>query len=183
MTGAGPKRVHLTGAINGAYVVAEERADGSLVLKPDERPGADRRPPHRSDEQSGLMQLIFRPRHDPTLTLDEALESWGVALFDDEAVVEFVTASVDGEDGFVALTNRRLMILRGRGKLDVSDQHDLSEIASVEPASRGRRAELVINWRGTPPTRISGRREHLDRLQAGLAAPAGNGEPGPRPPT
>jgi hypothetical protein len=166
MTTARPARVYLTGDREGAYVVAEERADGSLVLTPDGRRA------HASVNVPGPLSQLFQRRDDRLLTPNEALDAWGVDLLDDESVIEFAVAEVDERRGFVALTNRRFIFLApGRSSLEPRQQHLLSEFTSVEPLrTRGKRG-LVISWEGSEPTLIQSRdRDQIERLKARLLA-------------
>ncbi len=172
MTGDRRERVHLTGDRDGAYVVAEARADGSLVLIPDASPSAHRRArPGWVDERGPLARLLGG-RTEPVRTTQEALGAWGVELLDDETVVEFVMADVDERHGFVALTNRRFIFLvRGRTTLEPHDAHPLDQITSVERIGRGRKPRLVVRSTDRPPVVIeSPDRSQLERLSAGLMA-------------
>jgi hypothetical protein len=168
-----PERVYLTGAREGAYLVTAEQADGSLLLKPDNSVQARRRPPLRErDEDAGLLLHLVRRRPEPALTTTDALEAWGVELHDDEAVVEFVVADVDKRRGFLAVTNRRLIFVEeDRAGLWARYEHPISQIASVEPLARGRRAKLTVNFEGAPSMIINTpSRSQLERLRAALSA-------------
>jgi hypothetical protein len=159
-------RVRLSGDREGAYVVAEERADGSLVLKPD-----GERHARVSVDSPGTLGQLLRRRPDVVPTTTEALDAWGVDLLGDERVVEFAIADVAGERGFVALTNRRLIFLvRGRTSLEPRQQHALSELTSVEPLRGHRKRGFVVSCEGSAPILVESRdRGQLERLRAKVA--------------
>jgi hypothetical protein len=167
-----PARVFLSGDREGAYLVTEERGDGSLVLVPDESRTA--RPPRERGVASepGPLGQLLRRRSEPIRTTNEALDDWGVELEDSEFVVEFTMADVDERPGFIALTNRRLIFLaRGRKALELRDEHQLSRVVSVERVGRGRKPRLLVGWEGSAPMLIeSPDRAQLERLEAALLA-------------
>ena len=167
MADARPARVYLTGHRQGAYLVSEERPDGSLVLTPD----SSHRTRAADDFRRPLAQFLTS-RQDSFPTSREALDAWGVALFDDESVAEFAMADVDKQHGFVALTNQRFIFLvRGRRSLQPVQQHSLRQLISVERHGRRGRAGLVVIWKEAAPTVIESRdRAQLERLQTGLLA-------------
>jgi hypothetical protein len=144
-------RVTLTGDRAGAYVVVEERPDGSLVLAVDPAASSaaealgsgsagSRSPGH------GLAALLSRRRREPA-TIHEALDDWGVKLHADEFVAEFVTAEVDGRKGFLAVTNQRLIFFaRTGGELRVVDEHPLWAIRGVALVRRGLRTKLHVSF-------------------------------------
>jgi hypothetical protein len=167
------RRVALSGDLKGRYVVTEQRPDGSLVLEPDHSPlpessaRAERPGEGGLADRLGLGQLLGRRRE---ASREDALVEWGVHLSGDEVVVEFVLAVVDSAQGFVALTSRRLIFLAGhRSAFKAVRSHPLSELGSVESASRGRKGRLVVTWEGEPPMVIeSPDRSALERLEACL---------------
>ncbi len=172
MASDGPARVYVSGDREGAYLVAEERPDGSLVLTPDASRRARPRSPQRSgDELGGLAQLLRR-RPDVVRTTDQALDDWGVELLEGELVVEFALADVNEQHGFVALTNQRLIFLvRGRTALEPRLERRLSGLQSVELIGRGRRRRLAVGWAGSGPMVIDcPDRAQLERLEARLRA-------------
>jgi len=138
------------------------------VLTPD----SSRRTRLADDARGPLSQFLSGRRHDRFPTSREALDAWGVALFDDESVAEFAMADVDKQHGFVALTDQRLIVLvRSRGSLRPCQQHSLGQVISVESLVRRGRAGLVVSWEQAAPTVIESRdRAQLERLQAGLLA-------------
>lgn len=167
------ERVYVTGAREGAYLVEEEQADGSLVLRPDGSPLALRRQvPQDPAEQPGPLALLFRRRPESKRTTDDALEAWGVKLRDDEDAVEFVWAEVCQRRGYLAVTNRRLVFLEAyRSRLVPRYEHPLTQITMVEPLPRGRRAKLTVRLDGAPPMVIGGAdRAQTERLRAALLA-------------
>jgi hypothetical protein len=171
MTSVRPVRVRLTGDREGSYVVAEERADGSLVLTPD-----GRRRSRVSADSSGLLAQLFRRPSQGALTPDEALGAWGVDLLEGEFVDEFAVADVDKQHGFVALTNHRLIFLaRTRTSLAPQQEYSLSQLASVQPLGRRGKAGLIVRWKQAAPVVIEGHdRAQLEQLKASLLARAPN---------
>lgn len=180
----GPARVHLTGDREGAYIVSEERADGSLVLTPEAgsgpggRPGG--RPPSRERRQpvsTGVLlsQLFTGRRAESFSTSREALAAWGVDLHEDESIAEFVIADVGGLHGFVALTSRRLIFLEGGGgtALEPRLERPLEQLRAVKPVGRRGRGGIAIEWEDGAPTVVESLdRAQLGRLHDGLAAHA-----------
>jgi hypothetical protein len=164
------QRVHLSGDREGAYVVAEERPDGSLVLIPDSSPQARRPQASRPAEQLGSLAQLLTRRSEPVRTTHEALDAWGVQLRDSEFVVEFAMADANERHGFVALTNERLIILaRGRTGLQPRQELALSSLQSVDSVGRGRKRKLLLEFAGVAPIVIDcPDRAQLDRLEAGL---------------
>jgi hypothetical protein len=144
-----PLRVTLTGDVSGAYVVVEQRPDGSLVVAPDgstpTRPAERRTTSPIATLLSGLITPAERPMTGP-----EILEGWGVELDEDERIEEFFVAEVDGEAGFLAITNQRFIFVsdRGSGHTVVHD-HLLSAARNVEPVRRGLVRKLRVTWHGT----------------------------------
>ena len=167
MTIGRPVRVQLSGDREGAYVVAEERADGSLVLRPD----SERRARASVDSLGALAQLLRR-RSDGLATTSEALDAWGVDLVEDERVVEFAMADVGGQRGFVALTNRRFIFLvRGGAALEPQQQHALSELTTIDPLPGRGKHGFVVGCEGAAPILVESRdRGQIERLRARLLA-------------
>ena len=151
-----PPRVTLTGDRAGAYVVVDERPDGSLVLAPDaaptssvpaHAPDSGRTARHRGPSPGlSLSQLLTRRTRGPA-TVHEALDEWGIELLVDEFVTEFVTADVDGRNGFIAITNQRLIFLaRADAELRVLDEHRLSATRRVALVRQGLKTKLRVSW-------------------------------------
>ena len=150
-------RVTLTGDRVGAYFVVEERPDGRLVLAPDPTASASktRRPttasgqPESAGAGLSLPEMVSRRRRRAPATVHEALDEWGVELDVDEFVAEFAIADVDGRNGFVAITNQRLIFLApAGGELRVADERRLSADRSVAVVRRGLTRKLRISWAG-----------------------------------
>jgi hypothetical protein len=169
MAAGRPARVHLTGDRVGAYIVSEERADGSLVLTPD----SSRRRRVAVDSPGTLAQLLFRRRQEERFpTSREALDAWGVALLEDESIAEFAMADVDKEHGYVAVTSERVIFLvRSAGSLAPRWEHSLGQFLSVGESARRGKGAVVIEWHDAAPTVIESRdRAALERLRASLLA-------------
>ena len=163
-----PARVHLTGDREGAYVVSEERADGSLVLTPD----GSSRGRVAVDSPGPLAQLLGRRRQDRFPTSREALEAWGVELLEEESVAEFAMADVDKQHGFVAVTSQRFIFLvRSAGSLAPRRERSLGQLLRVGALGRRGKGGIVIEWHDASPTVIeSPDRAALERLRASLLA-------------
>jgi hypothetical protein len=143
-----PLRVTLTGDVSGAYVVVEQRPDGSLVVAPDssEPPGAASRTP--ASPVMSLFSGLFTPAR-KSMSGVEVLEGWGVELDEEERVEEFFVADVNGEAGFLAITSERFIFVasRGQGSTVVHD-HLLSAARDVEVVRRGLGRKLRVSWHG-----------------------------------
>jgi len=143
-----PLRVTLTGDVSGAYVVVEQRPDGSLLVAPDpsgRSAAAARRP--ASPITSLLSGLITPP--DRAITGVEVLERWGVELAEKERIEEFFVADVDDEAGFLAITTERFIFVADRGHgSTVVHEHLLSAARNVELVRRGLRQRLRVSWHG-----------------------------------
>jgi hypothetical protein len=160
-----PLRVTLTGDLSGAYVVVEQRSDGSLLVAPDaDRPSrpAARRP---TSPITTLLSGLLTPTEKP-MTGAEVLEGWGVELDDEERIEEFFVAAVDDEAGFLAVTSQRFIFVadRGKGNLVVHD-HLLSAARNVEPVRRGLRQRLRVTWHGVESLIGGLDRKAMARLQ------------------
>jgi len=144
-----------------------ERADGSLLIIPDDTARADI-PRRSAPGDPGLLGALLR--RTPPRSMQESLEAWGVVLLDGETVSEFGIADVNDCQGFLALTSRRLLFLaRARGALQLADERPLSSISHVEPGRRGRRRWLTVTWEASAPMTIAGPdRDALERLEAQL---------------
>lgn len=171
MTSVRPVRVRLTGDREGSYVVAEERADGSLVLTPD---GLG--PGRVFADSSGLFAQLFRRPSRAAPTPSEALSAWGVDLLEDESVDEFAVADVDGQHGFVALTNHRFIFLaRTRTSLAPQQEYPLTQLVSVEGLGRRGKAVLRVGFKQAAPIVVEGHDGgRFEQLKARLLARAPN---------
>jgi hypothetical protein len=134
--------------MSGAYVVVEQRPDGSLVVAPDssEPPGAASRTPASS--VMSLFSGLFTPAQ-KSMSGVEVLEGWGVELDEEERVEEFFVADVNGDAGFLAITSERFIFVasRGQGSTVVHD-HLLSAARDVEVVRRGLGRKLRVSWHG-----------------------------------
>ncbi len=95
-------------------------------------------------------------------------------LLEDESVDEFAVADVDGQQGFVAVTNHRFIFLaRTRTSLAPRQEYSLNQLASVEPLGRRGKAGLIVGWKQAAPIMIEGHdRAQLKQLKASLLAHA-----------
>lgn len=175
-----PPHVTLTGDRAGAYIIVDERPDGSLVLAPDPAPtsqvAAQAPDPGTAGHQRGsrrprlsLSELLGQRKGGPA-TVHEALDEWGVELLVDEFVVEFVAADVDGRKGFVAITNQRLMfVARAGSELRVIDEHHLSTCRGSALVRHGLKAKLRVSWDGHETIIGTSDRQTLSRVRQHLS--------------
>jgi hypothetical protein len=81
---------------------------------------------------------------------------------------------VQGSDGYVVLTDARLLFVRGLRRGNAASgpqQNSLSELAGVEVLSRRRKQVLVIDWGRSGTMSIDGlSREDLRQLRSALLA-------------
>lgn len=160
-----PRRVTLTGDVSGVYVVLEQRPDGSLVVAPENSrpPGIPSRRP--ASPVMTLFSGLFTPAQ-KSMSDIEVLEGWGVQLDAEERIDEFSVADVDGEAGFLAITNQRFIFVasRSEGSTIVHD-HLLSAARDVELVRRGLGRKLRVSWHSVE-TLVGGLdRKALLRLQ------------------
>jgi hypothetical protein len=143
-----PLRVTLTGDVSGAYVVMEQRSDGSLVVAPDVSKGS-RSGSRRSASPIATLFSGLLAQPGKSMTGLEVLEGWGVALDEDEQIEEFFVADVDDVAGFLAITSRRFIFVAdtGRGSR-VLHEYRLSAARNVELVRRGLRHKLRVTWHG-----------------------------------
>jgi hypothetical protein len=166
-----PLYVTLTGDRSGEYVVIEERPDGSLVVAPDTSRGSGRaaRPRAARAGNTLLAGMLFRSK-EPTRSVPEALDDWGVELLEDELVREFLVADVDGRTGFVAVTSQRFIFVARIGReLGVAQEHLLASAHQVELIRRRMRHKLRVTWNGSETLIGTSDRHSLSRLQQLLA--------------
>lgn len=90
------------------------------------------------------------------------------------SVDEFAVADVDGQHGFLAVTNQRFIFLaRTRTSLASQQKNSLNQLASVEPLGRRGKAGLIVGWKQAAPIMIEGHgRAQLGQLRASLLARA-----------
>ena len=160
-----PLRVTLTGDVSGAYVVVEQRSDGSLVVAPDVSSRSGTAPRRSASPIATLLSGLVTPAQKP-MSGAEVLEGWGVELDEEERVEEFFVADVDDEGGFLAITSQRFIFVadRGRGST-VVHEYMLSAARNVEIVRRGVRQRLRVTWHGAE-TLVGGLdRKAMARLQ------------------
>ena len=59
-------------------------------------------------------------------------------------------ADIDGQAGFLAITNHRfIFVAQTRAGVGVVQEHLLSAARNVEVVGRGRRQKLRVSWHGT----------------------------------
>jgi hypothetical protein len=143
-----PLRVTLTGDVSGAYVVVEQRSDGSLVVVPDVSNGSATAPRRSASPIATLLSGLLTPPQKPMSGV-EVLKGWGVELDEEEGIEEFLVADVDDEGGFLAITSQRFIFVadRGRGS-KVVHEYLLSAARDVEIVRRGVRQRLRVTWHG-----------------------------------
>ena len=141
-----PLRVTLTGDVSGAYVVVEQRSDGSLVVAPDVSKRSGPGPRRSASPITTLLSGLITPA-EKSMTGVEVLEGWGVALDEDEQIEEFFVADVDDIAGFLAITSQRFMFVADTGSGSrVLHDYRLSAARSVEVVRRGLRHKLRVTW-------------------------------------
>lgn len=158
-------RVTLTGDVSGAYVVVEQRPDGSLVLVPDiaNRSGAGPRKP--ASPIATLLSSLITPA-EKSVTPAEVLEGWGIEVDEDEQVEEFFVAEVDDIAGFLAITSQRFIFVANTGKgSTVLHEYMLSAPRNVEVVRRGLRTKLRVTWHGAESLIGGLDRKSIERLK------------------
>jgi hypothetical protein len=144
-----PLRVTLTGDVAGAYVVVEQRSDGSLVVAPDMSTPSRAGPRKSTSPLASLLSGLITPPDKAPLTGVEVLEGWGVELHTDERLEEFFVGDVDGEAGFLAITSQRFIFVANSGERPPPVQeHLLSAARDVELVRRGLGRRLRVSWGG-----------------------------------
>lgn len=129
----------------------------------------DRQP----SSQEGLFAHLFR-RSAPRLTMAETLEQLGVTLEPGERTTGLWLGQVKGIDGYVVLTNERLIFVIGLRHQQGSPapwQHRLTELGGAEITSHHWKAALLLHWHDSPDMRIDGlAQKDLQRLHSALLA-------------
>ena len=145
-----PLRVNLTGDVSGAYVVVEQRPDGSLVVAPDMSGRSETVPRRSTSPVTTMLSALLTPPAKSPMTGAQVLEGWGVPLDEGETIEEFFVAEVDDRAGFLAITSRRFIFVAdtGRGPTLIHE-HLLSAGRNVEVVRRGLRHKLRVTWHGT----------------------------------
>lgn len=171
MTTESPPRVSLSGDRVGAYVVVEERADGSMVIAPD-RSGT-RAPGSQDTHDAHPLIALLRPGRQVQRPTHEVLADWGVPLLGAERLVEFALADVGKRQGFVLLTTERIVYLvRGRAGLEPVFERPRSALSTVELTHRRRRTQLAVTWPDGESLILAGPdRAALERVEAELRQP------------
>jgi hypothetical protein len=123
--------------------------------------------------QGGSFSQLFR-RSAARLTIVETLPQLGVELHPGERPAGLWLARVEGVDGYVVLTDERLLFASGlRHHKDGPSpwQRRLVELAGAEIASHRWKSALVLHWRDSPAMSIDGlARNDLRRLHSALLA-------------
>ncbi len=165
MDSSRPLRVTLTGDVSGAYVVVEQRSDGSLVVAPDIANASGVTSRRSGSPLATLLSGLVAPPGKPMSGL-EVLEGWGVKLDDEERIEEFFVAEVDDSPGFLAITSQRFIFVANAGKgPTLVHEHLLSAARNVEQVRRGLRLKLRVNWHGAESLVGGLDRKAIERLQ------------------
>lgn len=127
--------------------------------------------------QEGSFANLFR-RSAPHLTMAQTVRQLGVELAPGERPTGLWLGQVEGVDGYVVLTDERLLFVIGLRHQKGSPapwQHRLDELAGAEITSHRRKAALVLDWRDSPAMTIHGlTRSDLQRLHSALLALVAN---------
>jgi hypothetical protein len=130
-----------------------------------------------ASQQGGSFAQLFR-RSAPHLTMTQTVRQLGVELAPRERPAGLWLSRVEGVDGYVVLTDERLLFvvgLRHQKDSPAPWQHRLDELAGAEITSHRRKAALVLHWRDSPAMSIDGlARNDLQRLHSALLAVAPN---------
>ena len=129
-------------------------------------------PTARPAPQEGLLAHLFR-RSAPHLTMAETLQQLGVELDAGERPAGLWLGRVKGVDGYVVLTDERLLFVSGvrvRKDPPAPRQHSLDELAGAQITTSHRwKTTLVLHWLDSPDTSIEGpTRKDLQRLHSAL---------------
>jgi hypothetical protein len=133
---------------------------------------------YRFDRQPEVPQLgsfasLFR-RTTPHLTMAQTIRQLGIELPPRERPAGLWLGRVERVDGYVVLTDERLLFvigLRHQKDSPAPWQHRLDELAGAEITSHRRKATLVLHWRDAPAMSIEGlTRNDLLRLHSALLA-------------
>jgi hypothetical protein len=121
---------------------------------------------------ASLLGLLLRPPQ--RLSMAETLAQLGVELGRDEQPARMWLGRVQGSDGYVVLTDARLLFVRGLRRGNTASgpqQNSLSELAGVQVLSRRRKQILVIDWGRSGTMSIDSlSREGLHQLRSALLA-------------
>jgi hypothetical protein len=129
--------------------------------------------PAPKEKQEGLFEHLFR-RSAPHLTMTETLEQLGVELEPGERTTGLWLGQVKGIDGYVVLTDARLVFVIGLRYQQGSPapwQRRLDTLTGAEVTSHRWKAALLLHWRDAPDMRIDAlAQKDLQRLHAALLA-------------
>lgn len=121
---------------------------------------------------ASLLGILLRPPE--RLTMADTLAQLGVELGRDEQPAQMWLGRVQGSDGYVVLTDARLLFVKGLRRGNAASgpqQNSLSELAGVEVLSRRRKQILVIDWGRSGTMSIDSlSREGLRQLRSALLA-------------
>ena len=130
----------------------------------------DHAPPPQGS--ASLLGILLRPPE--RLTMADTLAQLGVELGRDEQPAQMWLGRVQGSDGYVILTDARLLFVKGLRRGNAASgpqQNSLSELAGVEVLSRRRKQILVIDWGRSGTMSIDSlSREGLRQLRSALLA-------------
>lgn len=127
----------------------------------------------------GSFAALLRRSTAPRPTMAQTLRQLGVELAPGERPAGLWLGQVEGDDGYVALTDRRLLFivgLRSSKNGPAPRQHHLNSLAGAEIAPRRwKPASLVLHWFDAPALsvdRLAGK--DLQALHAALLAHVGS---------
>ncbi|HEX7300857.1 MAG TPA: zinc ribbon domain-containing protein [Solirubrobacteraceae bacterium] len=89
-------------------------------------------------------------RFDRGTTVSQIVAEWGAALDDDEEVVSFWPADVDGQPGYALVTEHRFVFFAhvARSRYDKRLEHPIADLSHVQLAARGSKPRLVLTGPG-----------------------------------
>jgi Uncharacterised protein family UPF0547 len=96
---------------------------------------------------ASLLGMLLRPPDRSTMA--DTLAQLGVELGRDEQPAQMWLGRVEGSDGYLVLTDARLLFVKGlrrRNGASGPQQNSLSDLVGVEVLSRRRKQILVIDW-------------------------------------
>jgi hypothetical protein len=102
-------------------------------------------------DDGGVLGLIRRPPPLP-VSVPELLETWGIALRDDEEDGVLCHASIEERSGYVVITERRFLFvptLRKKAPTEGRQEHLLDDLLRIHHGRRRLRKVLLIEWRDT----------------------------------
>jgi hypothetical protein len=111
---------------------------------------------HQDNAPLGLLGLLRRQT--PRLTMPGVLARMGVDLADNEQPIAMWLAETDGVDGYVVITDARLLVIdssRYSTRPALAQEHPLSELVGAEVKRQHRGRRLVVDWRFSGRTVIA----------------------------